>query len=266
VSHEHVADHDEQLAALRADMHARQVGATLDFSYESLDCVEKYYSKVLDASPTAEDLKRIHTWLEHYVGDVLASHTKGTWTTDAGNLGPQPAVKVPGIRSRKFHPMAPILEYRRLRRPGLLRDDTEKWDLPRRKKQLEALLASRDEEIARLRDDVEQITCKPIPRLDESSVDLIDDALRELSEADVTTDRRRQVKQRAALWLGTLAAEAVGHGEWTVVDDPKDGDFGQFRILNWAPARPVKFTTPKAPAGHLARNLANAIRVAPRAK
>src|SRR5262249_21447711 len=157
-----------------------------------------------------------------------------------------------------FEPRRAILDFRRLRWFGQLRDRTEDWDLPLRRRELAQLVAARDSELALLRADVEQLTGRRIGELDASSLAEIEYALRALL-ATTDTGGIRRVHRRVTLLVGSLYADALGGGEWSIETDPEDADFGEFTIARWSPVAAFRYFKAETPAGELAQNLTSAI-------
>ncbi len=249
-------DQAAELTALRA-----AVGVPLDLSYESLDRLEDYYRGVLEKSSDLKALKVVNERCARYVGATLAEHTKGTWARSTEPGIPAPSIAVPALKKRNFIAIAPVLNYRRLRIPGLFRDETELWDLPLRRAALQQLVARSKTELASLSKDIGDLAGRVPAKLDGSakSLELVETTLKAVAGRGVTHARRRQVQQRVILLLGTLIAEAVGKGQWEVVEDPKYSNFGEFRIAGWSPAPIVRAIDAKAPAGTLHEALTSAI-------
>jgi hypothetical protein len=259
---EFLANHTEELDALRAEIaQVTKDSAPLGLSYESIDRVEDYYRRVLDAPPPADQLERVKGRIVRYVGQTVIEHTKGAWAIVERETGPALVVEVPGIKENGFHPLTPVAQFKRLRWPGLIRDDAEKWDMPRRRADLARLLSAREEELAHLRDDIEQLTGKRLESLDgkAATLKLIEQALKKLAGPDAR-DRRREVGRRVVLFLGSLVEKATGE-TWRVVDNAKEGDFGEFRIGSWwAPARDVGYVVTTKVTGRLHESLKLALK------
>src|SRR5262249_51301300 len=153
-----------------------------------------------------DELEVLAGRLSRYLGATLIEHTQGAWAV--GSIG-TPAVKVPGVPAGMFEPRRAILDFRRLRWFGQLRDRTEDWDLPLRRRELAQLVAARDSELALLRADVEQLTGRRIGELDASSLAEIEYALRALL-ATTDTGGIRRVHRRVTLLVGSLYADALG--------------------------------------------------------
>ena len=233
----------------------------LDLSYESLDRLEDYAKHAL---ATASELA---AWKPHrdlqmrYVGATLIEHVKGSWGVGGDLPSGEPVVHVPGLKQRPFRPFEPVATFRNHKTAGIFRDATERWDLPLRRDALARLVAAKDRELAALRDDVRELTGERLDVLDDSakSMKALDDALYALNTGEAPRPRKRAVRRRAILLLGTLLADAVG-GEWSVCDKPDYTDFGHFTIAGWAPYHAVTVTTAKARAAGLRASLGDAIK------
>ena len=234
----------------------------LDLSYESLDRLEDYAKHAL---ATASDLA---AWKPHrdlqmrYLGATLIEHVKGTWGVGGDLSSGEPVVHVPGLKARPFRPFEPVASFRNHKTAGIFRDATERWDLRLRRAALAQLLAAKDRELDALRDDVREFSGERLAALDDSakSMKALDDALFKLNTGDAPRARKRAVRQRAVLLLGTLLGNAVAGAEWSVCDKPDYTDFGHFTIGGWAPYHTVVVTTAKARAAGLRGALVEAIK------
>lgn len=250
------------LDALRSAVQAagRPELLPLDLSYASLDRLEDYYRLRLEAPASGDELKRLRDQLPRYIGATLIERAGGAWAL-RGTDPPEPVVtRVPGVKGRDFEPLGPVLDFKRLRSPGWLRDATERWDLAARRHALAALVARIDAEIAELRRDVEQLTGTRLQVLDGSpdALAAVERALRRLVEIGAPRDQRRQVRQRAVLLLGSVMAAALGGGEWSVCDEAANADFGELTIRGWAPSNALRIGAKTRP-DHLALSLASEI-------
>jgi hypothetical protein len=259
-----IRDLPTHLEALRSSVQQQQPELLpLDLSYESLDRVEDHYRAVLDSKVGADELKALRDRISLYVGATLIERVGGSWAVHREvPTSPEPAVAdVPLVKHACFLPLEPVQNFKRLRAPGLLRDVTERWDLARRREQLAAHLARLEAEVAGLRADVEELTGQQVELRegDARSLQALQDALQKLVGSDPPREVRRRVRTRAVLLLGTLLRQALDKVEWTVNDNPKHADFGQFVIAGWAPSNAIRMIGPKIKPDHLRAVLADQI-------
>jgi len=97
--------------------------SNLDHSYESIDRLEAKFAPEL-ATPIAK-----------YLGDVLVTQTGASWMAT-----PEPEVgKLPYLGKAHFVPDRAVASFAALRIPGDLRENTERYDLKRRRAMVAAL-------------------------------------------------------------------------------------------------------------------------------
>lgn len=248
---------DRELDALRAEAKTAGVEAPLDLSYESLDALEDALFALVpdDAEPRA--WRGLRDRATRYVGATLIARRGGRWAVGGSAREGAPVVEVPSLpKTRPFEPMGPVLNAVRLRVPGRLRDDTERWDLPRRRARLAELLARRDEELARFAEDVAELTGEKGAVLDRSAdgLGLVQRAIVRSIEIDAPRDRRRRLRERAVLHLGTLHAPSAST-EWSLREKPAYADFGEILVGDWCPAESLRAIGPSAPPGRLAERV-----------
>jgi hypothetical protein len=249
-------EHSSELKALRAAVSDEY--RPLDLSYPSLDRVEEYYRSILGSTKDPHELEQIENSIGHYVAATLIEHTDGELAV-APSKTPQPAVKVSGISKRMFEPLGPVYTFKRFRPRGVFRERTECWDLPQRRAELKRMLASRDKELAHLQRDVERIAGKRIAKLDgtKRNLGMVEEAWRSVA-LNGTLAERGAMKARLVLLLGTLLVDAIGSGDWSVVEDPTDADFGEWEVARWRPAQATRIG-PKTPKGQIYELLRDAI-------
>jgi len=230
-----------ELAALERD-----VGLPLDRSYSSLDAVEDHLLGALPGQDkTARD--RLVSRVERYVGATLVANAGGTW---AMHHGPrrriEPCVtKLPELRRYEFEPAYAVNVAARTRRPGALREETEIYDVPHRRRQGDKLLATSADELAAFADDVRGLTGRAITLdLGLGTLDDVQEALTRLAVTSPTRDRRRQLWNRAALYMGAVLVHAAKRGRWALCIDPKRMEFGHLLLDDWCPMQSVRVIGP----------------------
>jgi hypothetical protein len=247
------------LVDLRAAVEAVRQPALLplDLSYESLDRLEDYYRICLEGNATPDEQKQLRGSLSRYLGATLIEHTGGVWKIVRGSVEPLVG-KLPQVTGKgsELDPAGPVLDFKRTRSPGWLRDATERWDLALRRRQLATLMAHTDDELAKLRDDVEELTGIQPSVLDGNpgALAAVEAALKRLITANAPRERRREVRSRAVLFLGTVVMKAVGHGEWMLCDDADNSNFGEFTVNDWAPSNTIRVNDKTKP-DHLLSNV-----------
>lgn len=247
-----------ELDAFHAQVQAAARGA-LDRSYESLDVVEDALVKLV---PEGVLPRALRDRAARYVGATLIERRGGRWAVGGDSREGEPVVEVPSLpKTRPFRPLGAVVSGARLR-GGFLRDETERWDLPRSRARLAELLTRRDDELRQLEDDVAVLLGEPRAPLDasEASLDRVQRALARLSEVGASRERKRTVRERAMLHLGTLVERARPGATWTLREAPAYVDFGRPLVDGWSPTEAVRIARPGASAGLLARQLAVALR------
>lgn len=116
-------DVSASLAALRS----RFAGLAVD--YESLDRLEDELLAAIDAGT---DTAVLETQISHAMGAVLVAQVKGAaWATTPRI--PRPVIAINGFpRGQVVDPKPSVTKLRRARVRGIVRDDIERFDLPRR--------------------------------------------------------------------------------------------------------------------------------------
>jgi len=234
----------------------------LDFSYESLDRLEDF---LVDAATRETVDEELYNRVGRYIGQMLVKRAGGKW--DYSRLkndfpGEPLIIALPLLGKRRFFPMAPVDGFRYHHMPGSLRDATEPYDIPHRRRQMFARIACLDAEIEALRAEVRQRLGPAAADLDYSfdSVDVLERALLVALSAHPSRDQRRCLRTRAALYLGTLLQRALGGGVWSLCEDPLDVDFGELVMHDWAPYTLVKNVNPKFDRRLLRPNLEKSIK------
>lgn len=248
-----------ELDAFRVEVRASGIDGALDLSYESLDVVEDALGVL---APEGVMPRALRDRAARYVGATLIAQRGGRWAVGGDSHEGEPVVEVPSLpKTRPFRPLGVVVSGARLR-GGRLRDETEHWDLPRGRARLAELLARRDDELRQLEDDVALSIGEPRAPLDasESSLDRLQRALAQLCEPGVSRERKRAVRERAMLHLGTLVERARPGATWSIREAPADVDFGQPLVDGWSPTEAVRVARPSAAAGLLARRVAAAMR------
>ncbi|GDX82148.1 hypothetical protein LBMAG42_39590 [Deltaproteobacteria bacterium] len=245
----------ESLDVLRAEV-ARVEDPNLlplDLTYDSLDRLEDYFLLVLGGTVTADD--GLATRMARYLGDTLIKNAGGCWE---GAGDERVVARIPRVRKEGFDALGPILEFRRLRIPGAVRDLTVIWDVAQRRRELAAATADPDANLGSLREDIEALTGADPGPLDDgtpAALAALEEALKTLIIQKRTREARRRVHTRAIVYIGALFLRGLGRGGWSVCESPRDIDFGKFHAGDWAPLSAVRRVTPQQPAGLLQKNL-----------
>jgi hypothetical protein len=239
---------EEDVAALTARIEReRPQVLPLDRTYASLDRIEDFYRSLLEAA--ADGGKDVDAQVASYVGATLAAATGGRWQAPRtkADMGRAAIVGLPHLTRARFYPLDVVRTFRRTRSAGYMRDATEIYDIPRRRAELERLVADSDAVIARLRADLADILGRDPATLDggRASIEMIENAFKQLVASNASPDLMRRVENGALMYLGEIARRAVG-GEWTVSEDPDADDVGQFRMHGWAPVMAIRNVGPQS--------------------
>jgi hypothetical protein len=254
-----LAKQDDQLAALRVSS-----SVELDFSYESIDRLEVWFSRFLDSKPTEKEREQLESRVVRYIGETSIDHTTGSWRDSDDD---RPAIRVPNIAHRMFEPVGAVLDFRRLRRPGLLRDYTECWDLPLRRVELARLWTDRERELATLADEVAESTGDRVtPSGDEATLLVVETALRRSLETGAAIARLRAMRNRVELLLGESFMRATGSADCAIEDRADHANFGQFVFGGWSPHTTVLAIGTGSTPGRLFINLTLRIQARRRGK
>lgn len=242
----------ERIEALR-DMVGREPRdlLPLDLTYGSLDRLEDFFATYLSGDGAHFELQQAVT---AYVGETLAANTTGRWdpprTRD--DLGAACITGLPALRTERFHPLDVVSNYERLRTPGYLRDATELYDIPLRRRELVGLLNRGPEVLAGLSTLAgELLNTAPIELDDgEEALAAVEEAIKRFRVLPPSRDALRRLNTALTLYLGQRVQRAVG-GEWAVCNVARHGDIGQFTISGWAPLSVVRNVGPNSRPGLL---------------
>jgi hypothetical protein len=237
----------DELAALAPTIkQQRPKSLPLDYSYASLDRVEDFYQSRLDADGSSDTLD---SQLAYYVGATLADSTGGRWepARTKSDLGRASIVGLPSLGKLKFYPLDVVLNFKRTRSSGYLRDATEPYDLPLRREALEQLVSNADERIDDLRSDLRDLIGRDTGAPDGSpeSLSVIEEGLKKALATNASRELLRRLENGATLYLGKLLQQAVG-GQWRVNEDPQDANLGQFEVNGWAPIAIIRNVGPQS--------------------
>jgi hypothetical protein len=254
----------ELLRAVTSDLEAleRAVAAhgnpalqPLDYSYESLDRVEDYLREVIDTQPT-EVRAVTELRIARYLGQTLIHRAGGRWARRRSDAADLAVTGLPELGGFGWLPRDPVVQFRNARVAGLLRDTTEKYDVPRREGELVQRGSAIDAEIDGLRDDIHRLTDHaPVLDRELDSLDSVEAALRLLISTSAPREVRRRVRGRAVLYLAAVMIRALGPGPIALCKDPHDGDFGELIVHDFAPMTLVRNTNPRSRAHFLASAL-----------
>lgn len=243
----------EELDALRA----RERGLELDLSYASIDRAEDRLAAVVVAGNEGE-VARWRRVLSYYLGATLVEHAGGRWAL-GGKSVPAPRLSVTGFggaAKAEFDPEGLVARYVQTPAFGMLRDATERFDLPLRRKQVAAMVAERDARLAALRADIKTLIGKDPGVLDggKASVAAVEEALRQPAARKTSRELRRRMIDNSTLYLGLVLEKATKRkGTWTVADDVGNADFGEAEVLDWQPITAVRSCVPSRKPGALCR-------------
>jgi hypothetical protein len=232
-----------EIAALTAAIEAGSPQTLpLDKSYDSLDRLEDFFFAHLDDQLDAN--------VGSYVGETLVANTGARWdpprkADDRGRWG---VIALPLIPKARFQPARLMMNVRRVRATLGLRDRTERYDIPRRRAALEALIANRDRELEGLRADLVELVGTAPPALDggDETLAVLEQALKQLVAIHAPREQARRVRTRVILLLGELVQRAIG-GSWAVCEEYNNADLGEFQSHGWAPSNVIRNIGPQRP-------------------
>ena len=188
----------------------------LDKSYDSLDRLEDFFFAHLEDQLDAN--------VGSYVGETLVANTGARWdpprkADDRGRWG---VIALPLIPKARFQPARLMMNVRRVRATLGLRDRTERYDIPRRRAALEALIANRDRELEGLRADLVELVGTAPPALDggDETLAVLEQALKQLVAIHAPREQARRVRTRVILLLGELehgshSVQRIDRSAWT---------------------------------------------------
>lgn len=233
-----------ELDALRADV--SKAGCPqllpLDSSYESLDRLEDYLALVLDRRvPT--DAAIVQQRAIRYVGTTSVECTGGRWSLPRVDDKHDPLCisKFPDAPKAELLPRGRVREFARLRTPGKIRDEVERFDLPLQRARIQELASSKDRVLAELRADATRLSGRDPGPFEgaPASMAALEETLIASRRAEVGRDVRRRVRRAAELYFGLMLQERLGPAEWTVCEKVGHERFGVPMIYAWWPSIPV---------------------------
>jgi hypothetical protein len=247
-AHDDVAELIDQVGRERPDVFP------LDLGYESLDRLEGFYRQLLEQGSTS--IAALDARVASYVGETLVRSAGGAWAPPLAkaDLGRPGVVDLPSLPRARFHPMDVVRTFKRTLSSGYMRDATELYDIPARRRYLDRLVANSDATLDQLQADLDDIVGRDT--LDDSpeSVAAVEDAFKKLVGEQAAPDRVRRLEDGATLFLGQIVQRAVG-GDWSLCEDPDDADLGQVRIGGWAPISVIRNVGPQSRPGLLQSTL-----------
>ncbi|HEY8427037.1 MAG TPA: hypothetical protein VIL20_01630 [Sandaracinaceae bacterium] len=258
-SDEHLPDPSElerELARFAAQVQQSDGGDALDFSYVALDRVEAYLGSALKSgTPDRNALLNDAAW---YVGETLARNTGGVWALRRDTQGrKRPHVtRLPELGKYAFLPSRVVSHFARAQLPRILRDRTEVYDIPHRRRFMDLLLASREPELAALDTDVQNLLGDG-KKLDRqlASLDRVEEAIARLIASQAPNARVREMQARAVLHVGEVMKEALPEASWHICTEPENAAIGELVIADFAPMDVIRYITPGEPPGVLRKRV-----------
>ena len=249
-----VAELSGQVGRERADVFP------LDLGYESLDRVEGFYRQHLEEGSTSI-AEALDARVASYVGETLVRSAGGAWAPPLAkaDMGRPSVVDLPNLPRARFYPIDVVRTFKRTLSPGYMRDATEVYDIPARRRYLDRLVANSDATLDQLGADLDDIVGRDTPDDGPESVAAVEDAFKKLVGEHAAPDRVRRLEDGATLFLGQIVQRAVG-GDWSLCEDPEDADLGQVRISGWAPISVIRNVGPQSHPGLLQSTLDLVIR------
>jgi len=248
----------DDLEALRSAVAAtaRQDLSPLDGSYGSIDRLEDYFRLVLEGSLTGDE--RLPSQIARYVGATLIEHAGGRWATERDR---EVVVDIPHRPRGTFDPLSEVLTFERLGTAGLLRDATEAWDATQRRADLAEATRDVPGAIDALRADLRAVLGRDPGAMDGSvrSLAALEEGLGALIASHAPRAQKRLLRGHAIVFLGQLLHDELGRGEWSVCEEPRHADLGQFRMAGWAPWDGMRAIGPRSKPGQLRANLRAAV-------
>jgi hypothetical protein len=221
----------------------------LDKSYASLDRVEDFYLLVV-AGRVQVDKARAKQRVARYAGVTLAEHAGGKWASGTTETDPVVVTKLRAAPKATFQPMARVGELERWRYTGWLRDRTERHDLELQRATIDKMSGDLGGTLAKLRTAAKELSGSDPGALDSiAAVAKYQPVLARAAVASAKRELRRVIQRGTMVAIGQLVKSAVGRAEWTVEEDPKDIDFGTWRLFGVSMSNVVERVEPSDPAG-----------------
>ena len=206
-----------------------------DLTYESIDRVEDLFRDIIDGKASGASVDNTEPLVAAYLGQTLIDRAGGKWGVGGARdefPGRLCVTALPHLGRFRFFPNQIAKAFRLYRAAGHLRDETESFDLARRRERTARELRDVEPEIDALRADVAELVGAP------AELDFSLDSLGQLTRAIQRVSGRdpwRRMRTRAALYIGETARRLAARGEWSLCEDPLNAHYGHLRIGEWSP-------------------------------
>ena len=242
---------DDSLAALRTDVAALNQPELLllDYSFESLDCLERMYALVLEGKTSIQlEMDLFVTRLARYIGETLRKQVGGKWNFCQQpkdiNYGKPCLTQIPKLpKTYCFYPLVAVAGYCSSKRPGWLRKMVERNDIELMRKRFAHFLAQVDNEIESLSSYIKSLALPNALSLDYSfeSLNGVEQVLAMALDGSVTPPATgvAVLVEQIGVYTGEVYRRHAG-GEWQLCEDPRDIDFGLPRIGFYCPQQIVE--------------------------
>lgn len=240
------------LEALKSDVAAarRPELLPLDDSWEALDRLESYYALVLDGEIAGDlDPDILATRIGRFVGETLRKRVGGKWSfcrkSRDINYGKPCLTAIPGLpKSYCFLPLVVVAGYRRGRRLGWLRKETEINDIEKLRASFARFLDEKEARLGALSSYIESLARQELLPLDFSLESL--ERLEKLlvlaldEEVALPSTGLEGLSDQISIYMGEFYRQSCG-GDWELADDPKYVDFGwpHVRSQGYFPPRTI---------------------------
>jgi len=211
----------------------------LDLTYESLDRVEDLFRDIIEGKAGGAPVDSTEPLVAAYLGQTLIDRAGGKWGVGGARdeFPGRPCVAdLPQLGRFRFFPHQTAKAFRLYRAAGLLRDETEPYDVARLRERTQRELRDVEREVEALRADVGELTGAPA-ELD-FSLDSLDPLARAVKKVS-GRDPWRRMRTRAALYIGETARRLAGRGDWTLCEDPVNVHYGHLRVAEWSPTATI---------------------------
>ncbi len=242
---------DDSLAALRTDVAALNQPELLqlDYSFESLDRLERMYALVLEGKTSIQlEMDLFVTRLARYIGETLRKQVGGKWNFCQQpkdiNYGKPCLTQIPKLpKTYCFYPLVAVAGYCSSKRPGWLRKMVERNDIELMRKRFAHFLAQVDNEIESLSSYIKSLALPNALSLDYSfeSLNGVEQVLAMALDGSVTPPATgvAGLVEQIGVYTGEVYRRHAG-GEWQLCEDPRDIDFGLPRIGFYCPQQIVE--------------------------
>lgn len=225
-----------ELDALGADVKktGRRQLLPLDLSYASLDRAEDYYRLLLGKRVTGKAAKAAER-LTRYAGATLIENAGGAWAVGPSEDDPFCVTRLSTVPKAQFLPASTVAYLANSRFVGGLREQVERYDLRLQRARIAELSSDLGATFARLRADAKELCAKDPGAFDGdlASLDRLEAVFRLVNGNKARPELRRRLRRGAAIYLGCVLQGQLGESQWSVEDEPRNAELGNWKIFDF---------------------------------